>query len=135
MSKSNYLENKLLDHALGTTAFTQPANQYLALHTASAGEAGTGTELTGTGYARASVTFSAACDGTAKAPSSGTIEFTNSGATSWPQVCYFGVWDCSSSTTNCCGNLLYYGSLTNGKTIEAGDTLRFTTESICITEN
>ena len=102
MSKSNYLENKILDHALGTSAFTQPTNQYLALHTASAGEAGTGAELTGTGYARASVDFSAASGGTAKAPSSGTIEFTNSGGTSWPQVCYFAVWDASSR-----GNMLY----------------------------
>jgi len=132
MSKSNYLENKILDHALGTSAFTQPTNQYLALHTVSAGEAGTGTELSGTGYSRASVTFSAANSGTAKAPSSGTIEFTNSGGTSWPQVCYFGVWDCGTAGA---GNLLYYGTLTTGKTIEAGDTLRFTCQSICITEN
>ena len=45
MSKSNYLENKLLDHALGTTAFTQPTNQYLALHTADPTDAASGAEL------------------------------------------------------------------------------------------
>ena len=42
MSKSNYLENKILDHALGTTAFTQPTNQYLALHTADPTDAASG---------------------------------------------------------------------------------------------
>lgn len=130
MSKSNYLEAKLLDHALGTTSYTQPTAQHLALHTANPDEDGSGAELTGTGYARAAVDFNATSvgTGTATGPTS-AIEFTNSGGSPWPQVTHFGVWDASSS-----GNLLYYGALTTAKTIAAGDTLRFTADSISITE-
>jgi len=139
MSKSNYLENKLLDHALGTTAFTQPTNQYLALHTANPTDAGTAsTELSNaseanrTGYSRATIDFNAASGGTATGPDgSNTIEFTNSHASSsWTEVTHFGIWDASTS-----GNLLYYGALTTAKTIAAGDTLRFTAGSISISED
>lgn len=143
MSKSNYLEKKALDHALGVATFAAPANQFLALHTASAGEDGSGAELSSAasgqcaGYARACICFNATCLGTGQAQGpTANIEFTNSSTTTaWPQICYFGIWDCSSTTANACGNLLYYGTLTEGKTIAAGDTLRFTTNSICITEN
>ena len=31
---STYLGNKLLDHSLGSTSFTMPANVYVALYTA-----------------------------------------------------------------------------------------------------
>ena len=128
MSKSNYLEDKVLDHALGTTAFAQPTNQYLALHTADPGEDASGAELSGTGYTRAAIDFNAASGGTATGPTS-VIEFTNSGGTSWTEVTHFGIWDASSG-----GNLLYYGSLTTSKTVAAGDTLRFTAASISISE-
>ena len=58
---SNYLENKLLDHTLTGTAFTQPAARYLALflntstNAATNLEAGTLTDevsTSGTAYAR-----------------------------------------------------------------------------------
>jgi len=136
MSKSDYLENKILDHALGTTAFTQPTNQYLALHTANPTDAGTAsTELSNaseanrTGYSRATIDFNAASSGTATGPTAAK-EFTNSHASSsWTAVTHFGIWDASSS-----GNLLYHGALTTAKTIAAGDTLRFNVDSISISE-
>ena len=37
---SNYLEEKLLDHTLGTSAYTTPSTVYLALHTAVPTDAG-----------------------------------------------------------------------------------------------
>ena len=140
MSKSNYLEKKALDHALGVATFAAPDNQFLALHTQSAGEDGSGDELSDAatgqcaGYARACICFNATTLGTGQATGpTANIEFTNSSSTTaWPQICYFGIWDCATAGA---GNLLYYGSLTEGKTIAACDTLRFTTDSICITEN
>jgi hypothetical protein len=130
MSKSNYLELELLDHALGTGAFTMPTAQHLALHTANPDEDGSGAELSGTGYARIAVDFNAAsgASGTATGPTA-VKEFTNSGGGAWDQVTHFGVWDASTS-----GNLLYYGALTTAKTIAGGDTLRFTAGSISISE-
>ena len=127
MSKSNYLENKILDHALGTTAYSIPA-PHLALHTANPDEDGLGAELSGTGYSRSAITFNAASEGTATGPVS-AIEFTNSGGTNWDPVTHFGLWDASTG-----GSLLYYGQLTTSKTIAPGDTLRFTAGSISISE-
>lgn len=43
---TNYLENKLLDHFLGTTAYTMPSPVYVALFTVAPGDAGGGTEVT-----------------------------------------------------------------------------------------
>lgn len=54
-SMSDYAENKLLDHLLGKTSFTMPANVYAALCTTVPTDASTGAtlvEATYTGYAR-----------------------------------------------------------------------------------
>ena len=49
---SDYLENELLDHALGTGSFTAPTNVYLSLYTTDPTDADTGNELSGNGYSR-----------------------------------------------------------------------------------
>ena len=116
-AKSNYLENKVLDHVLGTAAYTSPS-AYLSLYTSDPGEGDTGTELSGSGYARQAVSFNAASSGSATGPTVAK-EFTASG----------GIRDASST-----GNLLYYGALTASKTIADGDTLRFAADSITVTE-
>ena len=62
---SDYLENKVLDHVLGNSAFTQPGTLYVGLWTADDGlEAGTQTsEVSGGSYARATMAFDAAATG------------------------------------------------------------------------
>ena len=125
-AKSNYLELKVLDHFLGTSSTTAPSNVYLALHTADPGEAGSGAEVSGNGYSRQAVTFAAASSGSAA--SNSVEEFTASGG-SFGTVSHFGIWDASSS-----GNLLYYGALTASKVIADGDTLRFASGAITISE-
>ena len=125
-AKSNYLEDKILDYVLRDTADWAPSAVYLALHTADPGEAGTGTEVSGNGYSRQAVTFAASSGGSAS--SNSVEEFTASGG-SFGTVTHFGIWDASSS-----GNLLYYGALTASKVIADGDTLRFASGAITITE-
>ena len=125
-AKSNYLELKVLDHFLGTSSTSAPSNVYLALHTADPGEAGSGAEVSGNGYSRQAVTFAAASSGSAA--SNSVEEFTASGG-SFGTVSHFGIWDASSS-----GNLLYYGALTASKVIADGDTLRFASGAITISE-
>jgi len=125
-AKSNYLENAVLDHVLGTSALTSPT-AYLSLYTSDPGEADTGTELSGSGYARQSVAFNAASGGSATGPTVAK-EFTASGG-AWGTVTHFALHDASSG-----GNLLYYGSLTASKVIADGDTLRFAADSITVTE-
>ena len=63
MHLSNYLENEVLDHILGTGAFTMPS-VWGALHNGSPGETGAN-ELSGGSYARQAIAFGAASGGTA----------------------------------------------------------------------
>ncbi|PEJ57384.1 hypothetical protein CN692_13300 [Bacillus sp. AFS002410] len=57
---TNYAQAKLLDHVLGTTAFTKPTTIYVSLHTADPTETGsTAAEIVGNGYVRQAITFAA----------------------------------------------------------------------------
>lgn len=125
-AKSNYLENKVIDHFLGTSSTSAPSNVYLALHTADPTDAGSGAEVSGNGYSRQAITFAAASNGSAS--SNTAEEFTASGG-AFGTITHFGIWDASTS-----GNLLYHGALTASKTIADGDTLRFASGNITITE-
>ena len=113
---SDYLENEILDHILGTGAYTMPTTVYVGLSTGSFGDDNSGTELSGSGYARQSVTFNAAASGTAD--NSAAIEFPAATA-SWGTVSHFGIFDASSA-----GNLLIHGSFSTAKTIATGDILK-----------
>lgn len=67
---SNYLENAICNHFFRNSSTTSPAVVYLALFSAvTDSEAGTGTELAQTGYARQAITFGA--------PTNGAIANTN----------------------------------------------------------
>lgn len=112
---SDYLENKLLDHALGTASFTMPTQLYAAAYTAAPSDAGGGTQVTGGSYARVAVDFNAASGGATSAAAD--IEFPQATA-DWGTVTHFGLFDASTS-----GNLLLWGALTASKTIENGDQL------------
>ena len=113
---SDYLENEILDHILGTGAYTMPTTVYVGLSTGSFGDDNSGTELSGSGYARQSATFNAAASGTAD--NSAAIEFP-AATGSWGTVSHFGIFDASSS-----GNLLIHGSFSTAKTIATGDILK-----------
>lgn len=119
---SNYLENKLIDHFLGTTSFTAPAAVYVALYTVAPTDAGGGTEVTGGSYARQTAAFTASASGATS--NSGNIDFTNMPAAT---VVAIGVHDALTS-----GNLLLWGTLTTNKTTDAGDTLRIATGDLDI---
>ena len=79
MAKSNYLENKVIDHFLGTSSTSAPSNVYMGLFTSNPTDAGSGTELTigSNGYTRQVITFNAASSGSATNSSAET--FTASG--------------------------------------------------------
>ena len=113
---SNYLENEILDHILGTGSYTMPSAVYIGLSTGAFGDGNTGTELTGSGYARVAATFNAAASGTADNASA--IQFA-AATGSWGSVSHFGVFDAASS-----GNLLIHGAFSAAKTIASGDILK-----------
>lgn len=122
---SDYLENKVLDHILGTTAYTMPTTVYVGLATASFADDNSGTELSGSGYTRKSAAFDAAVSGTAD--NTATIEFP-AATGSWGSVSHFGIFDASTG-----GNLLIHGAFTTAKTIAQGDILRISAGDLDIT--
>ena len=125
-SMTNYLEAKLLDHTLGVASFAMPSTIFVALHTESPGEFGTGIEVTGgpsPGYARQPTVFASAVQGAPSSCKNATAGvFQNLPAT---VVTHVGLWD---SLTG--GNLLYYTELTSARTAASGDSFNFEIDSL-----
>lgn len=119
---SNYAENKLLDHLLGTAAFTMPAQVYLAAYTTDPTDADTGTEVAGGGYARVAVDFNAAVSG--EAEPTAVVEFPEASA-GWGTITHVALRDAAEG-----GNPLLHGALETSKKIEAGDVLRLKAEDL-----
>lgn len=121
-SLTNFAENKLLDHVLGTTTYTKPTT-YVALYTVAPTDSTSGTEVTGGSYARVAGAFDGASGGASA--NSGNLDFTSMPACT---VVAVGILDNSTG-----GNLLLYGTLTANKVLDAGDTLRIATGDLDIT--
>lgn len=122
---SDYTENLALEYLLTTDSVTRPTAWYIGLHTADVTDAGTGTEVSGNGYARKTVAFSVTND---TASNSATVTFDAASGGNWGTITHIGVWDASSS-----GNLLFHGAVTTSKTIEDGDTFQISAGNLDIT--
>ena len=123
---SDYLENKLLDHILATTAYPAPSNVYLGLSIASMGENAGGTELSGNGYTRVAVAFDAASGGTTD--NTAVVDFPACTGSNWGAVAYWSIWDATTG-----GNMLLHGAFSSAKTIEVNDILRVAQGDLDIT--
>jgi hypothetical protein len=119
---SNYLENKVLDHIMGTTTYTKPSAVYVSLYTAAPNDAGGGPEVSGGSYGRQVSTFDAATGGATQ--NSANVDFINMPAST---VVAIGIHDALTS-----GNLLVWGTLSTSKSLDAGDTLRIATGDLDI---
>lgn len=127
MSFTNYLENAVMDHVFGAGTFTKPAGRYVALFTAAPGEAGGGTEVSGTGYARQSSAFTVSGAAPTQAANTAAIEYPTAGS-AWGTVTHAAVFDAASG-----GNLLAYAALTEAKPISSGDVFRFPAGNLAFT--
>lgn len=136
-SKTNYLENKILDLVLGGVAFASPGTVYIALSTAAYSDAATGASMTevsasGTAYARVSMTNNAtnwpAASGGSK--SNGTVVTFPTATGAWGTALSFYICDAASG-----GNTLYGGDLAASRTIASGDTASFAAGSLVVTED
>ena len=123
MPMTDYLQNAVANATLRNTAYTSPAAVYASLYSVAPTESSVGTEITGNGYSRQSVTFSAPSLGTAD--SNVAVTFTCSG-NNWPVVVAFGVTDASTA-----GNILYYSGI-SGRTVQVGDSVVFASGDITI---
>jgi len=122
---TNYLENALGNAVLRNTSYTSPATVYLSAHTADPGEAGSASEVSGNGYARVAVTFSAPTDGVF--PTSADATFPAAAGGNWGTITHFAIWDASTA-----GNSLFKGALSASKVIDDGDTLKFVAAALTV---
>jgi hypothetical protein len=121
---TDYMENKIIDHMLRAQAYTPPT-VYLALFTAAPGEAGGGTEVSGGSYARQVAGLSAASGGA----SSNAADITFPTATAdWGTITHCALFDAATT-----GNMLMYTALDASKTVNNGDTLKFSAGDLDIT--
>jgi hypothetical protein len=111
---TNTAENRCLDFINGLTATAPTTPMKVALVTANGDDATAGTEVTGGGYARQSLTVAAAVNGATS--NSADLVWTN-----MPAVTVVGVeiWDSAGTPVR-----LWYGALTASRTVAAGDELR-----------
>lgn len=121
---SNYAEKLLLDWMMTTGSATRPTAWYVALFTAAPSDSGGGTEVTGSGYSRQSVTFDAAATPGGTTSNSNLVSFTASGG-DFGTVSHIGIFDASTS-----GNLLWHGAMTASKSVSDGETLEFSVGNI-----
>ena len=122
---SNYLENALVNAVLRNTSYTSPTTVYLALYTSDPTDADSGTECSGTSYARQAITFGSPSNGVTT--NSSAIEFPQAGG-SWGTITHVGIRDAYTS-----GNLLFHTALDASKTIATGDVFRIASGSLSVT--
>ena len=115
MALTNYLENKLLDHAIGKTAFAIPT-VYIALFKTAPDDTGAGSECAYTGYARQAVggNFAAASGGSSANSADFTFGLKTAGTDD--TVGWWATFD-----ANAAGNMLEYGTFDASKLISNGD--------------
>jgi hypothetical protein len=123
-SFSDYLENKVLGHVFGGSAYSAPATIYVGLFTADPGESGSSNEVSGNGYLRQSMAFTVS--GSAAANTS-AVEFPTATG-SWGTVTHTALYDASTS-----GNMLAVGQLSASKSIGTNDVFRFNAGDFDIT--
>ena len=126
----------ILNYVFNGGSFAQPSNLYLALFSVAPTVSSTGTEATGSGYARLTV----ACN-TTNWPtiSSTTTTITNNVAQTMATAT--GNWSSSSNQTDAglwsassSGTLYYWGDLATAKPILSGDTASFAISAITVQE-
>ena len=125
---TDYLEDKVLDHVFGGSAYTAPTTLYVGLFTAAPSDTGGGTECSGGSYARKSM---AAMTVSGTSPTTATngaaVEFVTATG-SWGTVTHVGIFDAASS-----GNLMAWAALTTSKAVTSGDVFRFNAGELDVT--
>lgn len=127
-TKSNYLENFTLDALYGSGT---PTSIFFALYTVAPTDAGGGTEVSGTGYAREEMTnndtnFPDAVDGV---KSNGTVITYAQCGSNWGTIVAMASFDAVS------GNMLHWCTLTNSRTFFTSDIPSFPAGSFVVTED
>jgi hypothetical protein len=134
--KYQYLSQKMLNFLFNGAAFSAPGTLYVALFTVAPTISTTGTEATGSGYTRLSVTSNSTnwpvISGSTTTISNGVALTMATATGTWSSgsnMTDAGLWDAVSS-----GNLLYWGDLTVAKPVINGDTPSFAIGAFTVQE-
>ena len=130
LSKSNYWKMACLNAALRGVTFTAPQTVYIALYVSNPTDADTGQEVTGGGYARRRVQFSAptVVDRRAVVQNIEDVSMPEA-ASDWGLITHIGIRDAATG-----GNLLYHGAVKRPRTALEGDQIRFSAGKLLIDE-
>ncbi len=131
-SKADYLENKILDHVLRNTLYTQPATVYSALFTVIPSDSTGGTEVTNasSGYTRVATTFCTAGVTVTGQSVNLTARTFATAAAAYTIV----AWGLLDTSTVAAGNLLYWATVTT-LALSIGDQATFAAGAIVVTED
>jgi hypothetical protein len=124
MPISNDLANKLANATVRNTSYTSPATVYVALYSTAPTASTAGTELSGSGYTRESVTFSAPTAGTVTS----NVAVTFGAATAnWSPAVAIATVDASTG-----GNIMWFKDIAT-QVVKSGDSLTIDSGDITIT--
>lgn len=130
-SFGNYWENELLDHAFNKGAYTAPEEIWVALSKADPTDDGSGlSEHSGDAYARAETSagdWNTASGGVIT--SAADIEFSTA-TSDWGTLTHFALYDASSA-----GNMLGHAALNASRTINNGDSCKFSAGDLSVSLN
>lgn len=124
---SSYLEGKIVDWLRGTTT-TAPTSLKLALYSSDPGDDNSGTEITGGGYARQTITLTAGVSvaGTGTTTTNaGPVVFGPATGSNWVPATHVAVFDQA-------GNMLLYGQLAAQRVVAVGDTASYATGALSL---
>lgn|SRR5574343_1777380 len=125
------VENAILNgmfRGSAVNAYMPIGTVYVSLHTATLNDDGTGTEVSGSAYARATVVaaqWEVASGGTIQNGS--VISFGTAGA-SWGTITNVGIWNAASG-----GTMLFAGTLTASAIVNTNDTFQFAGSALKVT--
>lgn len=122
---STYLSDKLLDHAFGEAAYTEPTTYCALFNTTPTMPAGTGgTEVSGGSYARVALSGLMGAAASESITNGSSITLTTATG-SWGTVAGVGIFDALTG-----GNLLMAGNLTSPQTVGSGNTFSFSASNL-----
>lgn len=133
--KTSAWANTLLNMVLGATAFTPATPVFVASYTVTPTASGGGTEATGGGYVRVSIT-----NNTTNWPNASGGVKSNGTSIAW-SAATSGGWSSGSNQVGAAlldassaGNMYYFGDLTVAKPVTAGDTPSYANGAFQVTE-
>ena len=127
---SAYAEKAMLDWVLGGAAATQPGTRAVGISLGSPTST-SGSEWTGSGVTRQTITFGAAASPGGSATNTAAVTFGP--VTSAASISGIQIWDTISGTTANAGNMLWYGLLATVRTLVSGDSVVLASGAMTIT--